>query len=91
METLKQYERSTAALGPEDTNKHFVAIKKPHQSVAPCTVAGWLKETFRLAGIDTSIFSGHSVRGAPTSAVAGSGVTLTDIMQAANWSSESVS
>ena len=44
----------------------------------------------RLAGIDVSIFSGHSVRGASTSAAAGSGVTMTDIMQAADWSSESV-
>ena len=37
-----------------------------------------------------SIFSGHSVRGASTSAAAGGGVTMTDIMQAADWSTESV-
>ena len=68
----------------------IIAIKKPHQLVASCTVARWLKETLRLAGIDVFIFSGHSVRGASTSAAAGSGVTMTDIMQAADWSSESV-
>ena len=44
----------------------------------------------KLAGIDVSIFSGHSVRGASTSAAAGAGVTMNDIMQAADWSTESV-
>ena len=43
-----------------------------------------------LAGIDVSIFSGHSMRGASTSAAAGAGITMNDIMQAADWSSESV-
>ena len=90
VETLKLYERCTAALRPKDTNKLFVAIKKSHQLVASCTIARWLKETLRLAGIDVSIFSGHSVRGASTSAAAGAGVTMNDIMQAADWSSESV-
>ena len=78
----------TAALHPKD--KLFVAIKKPHQPVASCTAARWLKETLRLVGIDVSIFSGHSVRGASTSASAGGDVTTKDIMQAADWSSELV-
>ena len=90
VETLRHYERSTAALQPKDTNKLYVAIRKPHQPVASCTIARWLKEILRLAGIDVSIFSGHSVRGASTSAAAGTGITMNDIMQAADWSSESV-
>ena len=90
VEILKQYEKSTAVLQPKDVNKLFVAIKKPHQPVASCTIARWLKETLRLAGIDVSIFSGHSVRGASTSAAAGAGATMNDIMQVADWSSESV-
>ena len=58
--------------------------------MASCTIARWLKETLRLAGIDVSIFSGHSVRGASTSAASGAGVTMNDIMQAADWSYELV-
>ena len=85
VETLKVYERFTAALRPKDTNKLFVAIKKPHQPVTSCTIARWLKETLRLAGINVSIFSGHSVRGASTSAAAGGGVTMNDILQAADY------
>ena len=67
-----------------------MTIKKPHKPVASCTIARWLKEMLKLAGIDVSIFSGHSVRGASTSAAAGAGATMNDIMQAADWSTESV-
>ena len=62
-----------------------MAIRK---LVASCTIAIWLKKTLRLAGIDVSIFPGHSVRSASTSAAAAAGVTMNDIMQAADWSSE---
>ena len=58
--------------------------------MASCTIARWLKDTLRLAGIDVSIFSGHSVRGASVSAAAGAGVKMSEIMQAADWSTESV-
>jgi len=90
VETLRHYESATYELRPKDTTSLFVAIVKPHKPVASCTIARWLRETLKLAGIDVSIFAGHSVRGAATSAAAGSGVTMSDIMQAADWSSESV-
>ena len=90
MEILRCYERATASLRPEDTSKLFVAIVKPHKPVASCTIARWLRETLKLAGIDVSIFAGHSTRGASTSAAAGAGVTTADIMKAADWSTESV-
>ena len=81
METLQQYESVTAKMRPKDTTKLFVAIMRPHKPVASCTIAHWLWKT--LAGIDVSIFAGHSVRGAATSAAAGSGFTMNYIMQAA--------
>ena len=89
VETLRQYEAATATLR-SDSCKLFVAIKKPHNPVASCTIARWLKEMLKLAGIDVSTFSGHSVRGASTSAAAGAGLTMNEIMQAADWSTESV-
>ena len=54
------------------------------------TIARWLREVLKLAGVDVSIFSGHSVRGASTSAAAGAGITTNDILKAADWSSDSV-
>ena len=43
-----------------------------------------------LAGIDTDNFKAHSVRSASVSAAASSGVTTNQIMEAVNWSLESV-
>ena len=58
-----------------------MAIKKPHKPAASYTVARWLKEMLKLAGIDVPIFSDHSVSGTSTSAAAGAGITMIDITQ----------
>ena len=42
------------------------------------------------SGIDTGMFKAHSIRGASTSAAVNAGVTTNDILNAADWSSESV-
>ena len=63
---------------------------KPYNSVSSPTIARWLKSVLAKAGVDTNIFKAHSVRGASTSAAASAGVTTNDILNAADWSSESV-
>jgi len=65
----------------------FVSLVKPHKPVTSATIARWLREALRLAGIDVSIFSGHSTS---TSAAAGAGITTYNILKAADWSSDSV-
>ena len=67
----------------------FISFIKPHRPVTSSTVARWLKETLGAAGIDTTIFKAHSVRGASTSAAANSGITTEDILKAADWSTDS--
>ena len=54
------------------------------------SIARWLRTILEEAGIDSSIFGAHSTRGASASAAARGGVTLEEILKAANWSSESV-
>ena len=49
------------------------------------TIARWLKESMKDAGINISIFKSLSVLGAPCSKAAGVWVTT---KQAADWSSE---
>ena len=71
-------------------NQLFVAFIKPHHAVTSSTIARWLETTLEQAGIDTSIFKAHSTRGASTSAAALRGVTSSDIILAADWSSDSV-
>ena len=91
VQTLRHYLRMTEKLRKATSNSHlFVAIVKPHNPVAPCTIARWLKEVLRMSGIDISIFTAHSTRGASSSAAADSGITISDILKAADWSTESV-
>ena len=65
-------------------------VIKPHRAVGSSTIARWLKSTLEAAGVDTSIFSAHSVRGASSSKAANMGNTTNEILRAADWSSESV-
>ena len=43
-----------------------------------------------MSGIDITLFTAHYTRGASSSAAADSGITTTDILKAADWSTESV-
>ena len=65
--------------------KLFIALIKV---VTSSTIARWLKLLLEAAGIDTFVFSVHSVRGASSSAAANLGITTSDILKAADWSSD---
>ena len=90
MRTLRQYELITSPLRESSNRALFLAMVKPHLPVASCTIARWLKKVLEDAGIDVSIFSAHSVHGASSSAAALAGVTTNVILEAADWSTESV-
>ena len=83
--TLKAYEERTAS-HRETESRLFLSIIKPYRAV----IARWLKCTLESAGIDTSVFNAHSVRGASSTAAANLGITTNDILKAGDWSSESV-
>lgn len=83
--TLKAYESRTAPYrGGEQ--KLFLALIKPYKAVTSSTMARWLKSLLEAAGINTSVFTAHSVRGASSSVAANLGVTKNDILKAADWS-----
>ena len=48
----------------------------------------WIKTVLSDAGIDTSIFKAHIVRGPATSAAYNKGVPAENILKLANWSNE---
>ena len=60
---------------------------QPHAAVKPSTISRWIIATLDLAGIDTSTFRGHSVRGAAASDMAKHGSSIAAIMERGNWSS----
>ena len=52
------------------------------------TISRWFKTSLKLAGIDTDVFKGHSIRSAASSAAKIQGAQMTDILSIAGWSNE---
>ena len=65
----------------------FLSWIGKYDPVTSSTIARWLKTCLAEAGIDTSIFKAHSVKGASSSTAAAAGVTTADILNTADWSS----
>ena len=74
---------------PSKPNKLLLSHINPHKPVSPATLARWLKELMQLAGVDTTIFKGHSVCGAVATEAAKQGFSIPDILQFADWSQAS--
>ena len=92
VECLKEYESRTTEMrsvlsGQE--NRLFLSVVQPHKPVSASTVAMWVRSLLHAAGIHTSQFKPHSIRGASASAAARGGVALSDILAMAHWSSDS--
>ena len=84
--TLLYYVGRTASIRQSlNSSQVFVSYGKPYKVVSSATLARWLKVVLSLAGIDTSIFKGHSFRGASTSMAVSLGVPLDVILKAADW------
>ena len=68
-----------------NSSQVFVSYGKPCKVVSSATLSRWLKTVLSLAEIYTSIFKGHSFRGASTSKAVSLGVPLDVILKAAQW------
>jgi len=89
--TLVAYRERTSNLHPtmKERGLLFIAVRKPHLPVKAATIGHWLKKVMKSSGIDTSIFTAHSTRGAATSKAKDTGVSIPDILKTADWSSTS--
>ena len=65
--------------------KLLLGIVKPHNPVASSTISHWLKTIMEGAGIDTTIYQAHSTRSASTSKAKVGGLSVSDILERANW------
>ena len=91
MRSLQAYEERTRERRCDSNRSQlFIATISPYKPVASSTIARWVKSVLTKSGIDTNIFKAHSVRSAAVSAAAKAGVTTSDILKAADWSSETV-
>ena len=57
-----------------------------HKAISSQSVSRWLTRALRMAGIELG-YSGHSTRGASTSAAAAGGLSVDLILEAADWAS----
>jgi len=89
-EALKAYIARTESFRGEGKDKLLLSYVKPHGPISSSSVARWIVSLLKLAGVDTTIFKSHSVRSASASAAASAGITTNQIMDAADWRSESV-
>jgi hypothetical protein len=65
--------------------KLLLGIVAPHNPVVPSTVANWLKKTMASAGIDVEKYQAHSTRAAATSKAKAAGLSVSEIIDRANW------
>ncbi|XP_064214927.1 uncharacterized protein LOC135267109 [Tribolium castaneum] len=67
----------------------FITTKKPFKKASTNTISRWIKNTLHEAGVDTSVFSGHSTRHAATSAAVRKGISVEIIRQNVGWTATS--
>ena len=91
VQTLKAYKQKTSIFcSHSETNPLLRSFIGSHGPVSSSTIVRWLKVCLKNAGVDTSKFQAHSVRAAATSRTCLSGLTVEDLLKAADWSSEGV-
>lgn len=92
VQCMESYELVTQQFRPANSgsaDRLLLSHVKPHRPVTAERIAHWLKEVMSKAGVDTSVFKAHSVRGASTSAAKDRGMPMQDILATADWSKES--
>jgi integrase len=85
---LAEYINRRASVKPENCFQLFISYQKPFCAVSKSSIARWVKTVMNEAGLDTNIFTPHSLRSASTSAAARNNVPLNTILATAGWSNE---
>lgn len=86
---LKEYLARTRDLRKSNRGHLFLSHRRPHDRVRKDALSGWIRTVLAMAGVDTSAFKAHSVRGASTSKLAAINIPVSHIMEKASWSCES--
>ena len=82
--TLAAYDERTRDL--RKSSQSLVSLIAPHKAISSQSVSRWLTRALRMAGIELG-YSGHSTRGASTSATAAGGLSVDVILKAADCAS----
>ena len=71
-----------------DSDQLLQCHRRPYGPASKDTIARWLKQVLKDSGVDTSVYSAHSYRGASTSAANRVSVPIHKILGRGQWSSE---
>ena len=82
--TVKEYLERTATYR-EGENQMFLSFQKPHKKISRDTMSRWIREVMGKAGLDTSIYTPHSLRSASTSSARSRNVPINTILETAGW------
>ena len=86
MEVLKCYVDLRKDLRGDLTGL-FITTAKPYRKISKDTLSRWVKGILKGAGIDMTIFSPHSTRGASTSMTKSVHLLIVFILNAGGWKS----
>ena len=84
---IKRYLLETKELRHSDGG-FFISFKLRHKAVTSTTIARWVINVLKEAGVNVSVFSAHSTRSAASSKASDKGLNLVEISNAAGWSNE---
>ena len=88
---LEEYLKRTSPIRRKDTSKTqlLLSVLKPFQPVSKSTIAQWMKVLIQEAGVGEQ-FSAHSIRGAASTAAVMKGMSISEVLRIADWSSDNV-
>lgn len=81
---LKEYVSRTSV--NRTTDMLLISYFKPYNHVSSQTVSRWLCTSLSMAGVDTSIYKGHSFRHSSTSKASTNGISINSILSRVGWS-----
>ena len=86
VQTISSYVNKTQLLRSHQTEKDhlFIGVTTPHRAVSSSTLSRWIKSVLSSAGVDTTVFSGHSTRSAAASSASRKAVPLDLILSKGN-------
>ena len=89
---VESYLKKTAVLrqnSGSEVNQLFISINKPHKAVSKQTVSSWIVGVIKLAYEDSEMnVKAHSTRAIGPSWALFNGASITSILEAADWSSD---
>jgi len=69
----------------DNTGLLFITYGKPHRYASKDSLARWVKEAMKMAGIDIDTFKPHSTRSASNTNAFNSDIPLKEVLKRRQW------